>query len=495
MTHYGQALCVLKSGATVAVWVLQHLARSSKQHSMKHLILTDSMSCSLALSKGRSSMSSMNRICRQVGAVLLATGMRISCRWIPSELNPADSPSRGKPWRYFDAQAVAADWVEYAPTSKPVRTQGWRYEALQQAQRELRLRAEGDCRRSVEATHGQKPCVEAEQENGESQPTAETVQPQTRGHESSKRSYLSGEEVRHSGPGAFLPFGLAQAPSCIPSRQSLCAVDRGVGPSSHCPRECHVCGGPRPCRCPHSGGRHQVHATRCEENLRPDSHHASFQGIRETGTVLGAGPHAVSLPGPGRAVPPRGGSSHGGSVGVAHMGRVFKARRNFEVTVEASHSSVPSPAEMDGSSQQPGCPRKCSAFEGGRKGRSRGDRSTILGLAGPGADETPAGKAPNVAIFQFDMEHGSTWFRKALTALKYADAGLNCCYQIRHGSASTDQLQNLRSLADTMKNGGRVAEVFEALTNRQQQEAIQAEKRIPSMLSRSPRAALRVSAR
>ena len=376
------------------VWVLQHLARSSKQHSMKHLILTDSMSCSLALSKGRSSMSSMNRICRQVGAVLLATGMRISCRWIPSELNPADGPSRGKPWRYFDAQAVAADWVEYAPTSKPVRTQGWRYEALQQVQRELRLRAEGDCRRSVEATHGQKPCVEAEQENGESQPTAETVQPQTRGHESSKRSYLSGEEVRHSGPGAFLPFGLAQAPSCIPSRQSLCAVDRGVGPSSHCPRECHVCGGPRPCRCPHSGGRHQVHATRCEENLRPDSHHTSFQGIRETGTVLGAGPHAVSLPGPGRAVPPRGGSSHGGSVGVAHMGRVFKARRNFEVTVEASHSSVPSPAEMDGNSQQPGCPRKCSAFEGGRKGRSRGDRSTILGLAGPGADETPPREGP-----------------------------------------------------------------------------------------------------
>lgn len=132
-----------------------------------------------------------------------------------------------------------------------------------------------------------------------------------------------------------------------------------------------------------------------------------------------------------------------------------------------------------------------------------------LGWLGPALMKHRPGKAPNVAIFQFDMEHGSTWFRKALTALKYADAGLNSCYQIRHGSASTDQLQNLRSLADTMKrgrwetmksvrryvNGGRVAEVFEALTNRQQQEAIQAEKRIPSMLSRSPRAALTVSAR
>ena len=77
------------------IWVLQHLARSSLQHGRKHLILTDSMSCSLALSKGRSSNSSMNRICRQAGAILLATGMRVSCRWIPSEINPADRPSRG----------------------------------------------------------------------------------------------------------------------------------------------------------------------------------------------------------------------------------------------------------------------------------------------------------------------------------------------------------------------------------------------------------------
>eukprot|EP00438_Fugacium_kawagutii_P010865 Skav216249 [mRNA] locus=scaffold20:133295:138540:- [translate_table: standard] len=90
------------------VWVAQHLARSSKQHHRRHLILSDSMSCTLALSKGRSSNSGMNRVCRQVASVLLATGLRISVRWIPSELNPADRPSRGRPWEPFDVQEERA---------------------------------------------------------------------------------------------------------------------------------------------------------------------------------------------------------------------------------------------------------------------------------------------------------------------------------------------------------------------------------------------------
>lgn len=95
-------------------------------------------------------------------------------------------------------------------------------------------------------------------------------------------------------------------------------------------------------------------------------------------------------------------------------------------------------------------------------------------------------------IFRFDMAEGSKWFNKAVAALKLTPVGITCSYQIRHGSASTDQLQQLRSLQETMKrgrwksmssvrryvNGGRLGEIFELLTKDQQNDCIQAEKSI-----------------
>lgn len=83
------------------VWLLQHLARSQRNLGKKHLVLSDSMSAILAISKGRSSTSSMNRICRQVAALSFFTGMSLEGRWIPSELNPADLPSRFKSIKHF----------------------------------------------------------------------------------------------------------------------------------------------------------------------------------------------------------------------------------------------------------------------------------------------------------------------------------------------------------------------------------------------------------
>ena len=83
------------------VWLFQHLARSQKNLGRKHLVLTDSMSVTLFLTKGRSSTKSMNRICRQVAALQFATGMMLHLRWIPSELNPADLPSRARSTTFF----------------------------------------------------------------------------------------------------------------------------------------------------------------------------------------------------------------------------------------------------------------------------------------------------------------------------------------------------------------------------------------------------------
>ena len=102
-----EAIPILEGRALV--WLFQHLARSQHAHGKRHLVLSDSLTATLSWAKGRSRAKTMNRVCRQLGAVTLATGMNISVRWMPSELNPADGPSRGKPLGPFDPRQIVRD--------------------------------------------------------------------------------------------------------------------------------------------------------------------------------------------------------------------------------------------------------------------------------------------------------------------------------------------------------------------------------------------------
>eukprot|EP00972_Heterocapsa_arctica_P113654 16438348-Heterocapsa_arctica.AAC.1 len=57
----------------------------------------------LAANKGRSSSPLLKPTLHLLAAYSLATGSHIAVRWIPSEYNPSDGPSRGKrpdgsPW-------------------------------------------------------------------------------------------------------------------------------------------------------------------------------------------------------------------------------------------------------------------------------------------------------------------------------------------------------------------------------------------------------------
>jgi hypothetical protein len=81
----GRALC----------WSVKRICRNTSNHGMRHLLLSDSISALCCLAKGRSSNFGMNRVCRIVAAHALACNIRLHYRWIPSEQNRADQPSRG----------------------------------------------------------------------------------------------------------------------------------------------------------------------------------------------------------------------------------------------------------------------------------------------------------------------------------------------------------------------------------------------------------------
>ena len=74
---------------------VRHLLRKQSNHGKRFLILTDSMTAACAFSKGRAHTAKLRGVVRRTAAMLLATGSSLSLRWIPSEWNPADGPSRG----------------------------------------------------------------------------------------------------------------------------------------------------------------------------------------------------------------------------------------------------------------------------------------------------------------------------------------------------------------------------------------------------------------
>ncbi|CAK0877769.1 unnamed protein product [Prorocentrum cordatum] len=73
---------------------LRHALRDSKSFGKRILFLCDNMGLVCAMEKGRSSAGGVLRVARQWGAWCLAGAVQASVRWIPSERNVADAPSR-----------------------------------------------------------------------------------------------------------------------------------------------------------------------------------------------------------------------------------------------------------------------------------------------------------------------------------------------------------------------------------------------------------------
>ena len=76
------------------LWALRHEAKFAENHSKRQLFLMDNFHMVFALTKCRSGSHGVLQLCRRRSALLLASGIVACLRWVPSERNPADKPSR-----------------------------------------------------------------------------------------------------------------------------------------------------------------------------------------------------------------------------------------------------------------------------------------------------------------------------------------------------------------------------------------------------------------
>ena len=88
-----ESIPVLEGRASL--FAVKHALRNHSNFHKRHLILSDSISSICSLDRGRGRSFGMRRVSQQVGALSLCTGTIFSFRWIPSEWNPSDGPSRG----------------------------------------------------------------------------------------------------------------------------------------------------------------------------------------------------------------------------------------------------------------------------------------------------------------------------------------------------------------------------------------------------------------
>ena len=92
---------------------LRHACRSTESLGKRLLFLLDNMALVLGASKGRGGTPSLNHTCREICVISLAKFTIPVCRWIASETNPADEPSRSKRYRpkmHSDVESPLLHW-------------------------------------------------------------------------------------------------------------------------------------------------------------------------------------------------------------------------------------------------------------------------------------------------------------------------------------------------------------------------------------------------
>jgi len=81
--------------ATTVTLAIQRAVRSRKRRNCRVLVFLDNQAALGAFRKGRSSSWGMLMACRRTAAQAIFAGLRIAFRFVPTDRNPADGPSRG----------------------------------------------------------------------------------------------------------------------------------------------------------------------------------------------------------------------------------------------------------------------------------------------------------------------------------------------------------------------------------------------------------------
>lgn len=90
--HHKEPVHLIEARSVLAA--VKHRARDSTRHGRRILVFNDNMGVVLSIQKGRSCNYGLLRLIRRISAHCLASGLRLSVRWVPSEYNVADTPSR-----------------------------------------------------------------------------------------------------------------------------------------------------------------------------------------------------------------------------------------------------------------------------------------------------------------------------------------------------------------------------------------------------------------
>lgn len=356
------------------VWLLQHLSRSQKNLGKKHLVLTDSMSVVLALTKGRSSTRSMNRICRQVAALELMTGMQLSLRWIPSELNPADFPSRAREVQDFSLEEAFAKFGELNASSwSTTHSSSWRRNAFRfhsnqrnQKKGDARARAEGEPQAGQD---GDPPFREGREAREALWEVSRIDHP---GNQKLPREEggvnPAGEELRE-GMGGFQGVGKDGEPAHPISRRAGLGLDEQD--------QCDVLRRAGSHRCSDSGGSRKILQGGHHEGHDHDEDHGSDERVQEVGTSPGASslPMANALRDCG--VPMAKALCHC-PVAPDHLGHVLSSRRSIEAEEEASGAPLSHVQALD---HHPQC----------RLGSTRGGAREEKGQCAKGREQSQDG--------------------------------------------------------------------------------------------------------
>ena len=367
------------------VWAVQHLARSSRNHGCRHLLLSDSMSCVLALTKGRGSSSGMNRICRQIAALSLACDFHLFYRWCPSELNPADKPSRNKIlgdyniWDNID-ELVNAEACRESRHS-------WRRQAaaFYAGCRNGGKNWECCARRRAEIAGWREPeAAESDQSCKPDSPAWESTPPSSQGH---SHQNILGRKDYHDTPHEIIRSGLGKTHAfCQTTEVSNEHIGAG-GCGSSLVDGCLVLRRGRGVRGNDHDGSNQAHENRCPSLECPGQMQQGSPILSSSCTTPGQSANSVSNACPddhAHCQPAQ--PANGGGAPCPHLEPVLPPRRIPEVEVPPAGGSKPSQQEVVSDPfRKLSNRRQVTTLKDTRAGRGSDDRPSLHAVVGDGS--------------------------------------------------------------------------------------------------------------